>query len=198
MDAAARIVRAMNPPGCDTDEAELGRLMCCAQEGDQNAYALLLSRVAVIARDFARREMADPSGSEDVAQDVLITIHQARHTYDPARSFAAWMFAIIRHRLVDHMRKVRRIRSREVTDETVLDAAAAQENDDATDLLGDEIREALARLPESQRRVIELLKLESLGVAETARRLGLSESNVKVTAHRGYAQLRKLLGRNRP
>ena len=46
-------------------------------------------------------------------------------------------------------------------------------------------------LPDNQRQVIELLKFEELSVAEVAARLGMTESNVKVTAHRGYRALRR-------
>jgi RNA polymerase sigma-70 factor (ECF subfamily) len=49
----------------------------------------------------------------------------------------------------------------------------------------------VAALPDKQRRVIELLKFEELSVREVASRLGMSEANVKVTAHRGYRALRR-------
>ena len=54
-----------------------------------------------------------------------------------------------------------------------------------------DVRRAVAGLPDNQRQVIELLKFEELSVAEVADRLGMTESNVKVTAHRGYRALRR-------
>ena len=54
-------------------------------------------------------------------------------------------------------------------------------------------RETLAILPENQRRVVELLKLNGLSIRETAKKLDMSEAAVKVTAHRAYLKLRKSL-----
>ena len=56
-----------------------------------------------------------------------------------------------------------------------------------------DVRRAVAGLPERQRQVIELLKFEDLSVRDVAARLGMSEANVKVTAHRGYRALRRLI-----
>ena len=56
-----------------------------------------------------------------------------------------------------------------------------------------DVRRAVAGLPDRQRQVIELLKFEDLSVRDVAARLGMSEANVKVTAHRGYRALRRLI-----
>ena len=55
------------------------------------------------------------------------------------------------------------------------------------------IHAAVAALPQRQRQVIEALKFQDQSVREVAGRLSMTESAVKVTAHRGYRALKRLL-----
>jgi RNA polymerase sigma-70 factor (ECF subfamily) len=170
-------------------EAELGRLMIASQQGDRQAYEALLARVAALVQAYVRRRVGDAAWVEDVVQECLIALHRARHTYDPARPFAPWLYAIVQNRLVDALRMLRRRLLRELQAEPMLEKStrAVQERDA---MLSD-VRRAVAGLPDNQRRVIELLKFEELSVREVAARLGMTETNVKVTAHRGYRALRQ-------
>jgi len=87
--------------------------MRLAQRGDQTAYAELLGVLTTVTRQFARRKSGDVPWVEDVVQETLISVHRARHTYDPGRPFAPWFYAIAAHRVVDVYRRERRIASRE-------------------------------------------------------------------------------------
>ena len=171
------------------EEAALGRMMVAAQTGDRHAYESLLTRIAALALAFVRRRVGEVPWSEDVVQESLLAVHRARHTYDPARPFAPWMYAIVQNRLIDALRAQRRRMLRELDPDLVPERAAhaAQERD----AFFRDVRKAVATLPENQRRVIELLKFEDLSVREVAARLGMTETNVKVTAHRGYRALRQ-------
>jgi RNA polymerase sigma-70 factor (ECF subfamily) len=170
-------------------EIELGRLMTLAQDGNRQAYEDLLTRVSGLVLAFVRRRVGDAPWSEDVMQDCLVALHKARHTYDPARPFAPWMYAIAQNRLLDALRVQRRRLLRELQPDLMPERGRRplQERDA---LLAD-VRKAVAALPDHQRQVIELLKFEDLSVREVAARLGMSEANVKVTAHRGYRALRR-------
>ena len=170
-------------------EAELGRLMLAAQRGDRRSYETLLTRIAGLVQAFVRKRAGDPSWCDDVVQESLLAVHRARHTYDPTRPFAPWLYAIVQNRFIDALRRQRRQLMRELQADVALEFAngAPQERDA---LLRD-VRRAVSTLPDNQRRVIELLKFEDLSVREVAVRLGMTESNVKVTAHRGYRALRR-------
>src|SRR6266498_1323663 len=168
--------------------------MLRAQQGDQGAYEDLLRLLAQDSRGFAGRRVGWAEWTEDVVQEVLLTVHRARQTYDPARPFAPWFYAIINSRLIDALRSRRRVTMREIPDEEMLAQQAAPSREGA----GGELREALARavshLPRVQREVVSLLKYEDLSVREVASQLGMSESAVKTTAHRGYKMLRRTVG----
>jgi len=171
-------------------EAELGRLMVRGQDGDREAYEDLLSRVASLVRGYVRRRVGDVAWGDDVVQECLIAIHRARHTYDPARPFAPWMYAIAQNRLIDALRQKKRRLLREVQPDVSWMEPGTQPRQER-DLLLQDVRRAVSGLPVPQRTVIELLKFEDKSVRDVAAELGMSESNVKVTAHRGYRALRR-------
>ena len=162
--------------------------MLAAQSGDRQSYETLLTRVAGVSLAYVRKRVGEATWCEDVVQEILLAVHRARHTYDGARPFAPWLYAIIQNRMVDALRVHRRRLLRELQVELGETATRASQERDA--LLGD-VRRAVSELPDNQRRVIELLKFEDLSVREVADRLGMSETNVKVTAHRGSRALRR-------
>jgi RNA polymerase sigma-70 factor (ECF subfamily) len=176
-------------------ERRLSVWMKQAQEGDRAAYECLLNEVAAELRAFVGARLQHREWVDDVVQDTLISLHRARHTYDPGRPFGAWMYAIARHRLIDCVRRRRRVQSHEQGVEGRLDelSPAADELPAAQGLL-DALQRALPSLSEKQREVIQLLKLQGLSVREAAAQTGMTESSVKVSAHRGYRALRRLLG----
>lgn len=164
-----------------------------AQEGDRAAYESLLLDSAGLVRERARRRGIRPDRVDDVVQEALVSVHRARHTYDPARAFLPWLHAIADHRIADAFRGQRRRREVEVgEDDPVLESvpAPAEETDP---LLKDGLRSALDALPARQRRVIEMMKMEDRSVREVSEELGISEASVKVLAHRGYKKLRERL-----
>lgn len=170
-------------------ESDLGRLMVSAQHGDRHAYEALLVRVAALAHGFVRRRVGDVPWCDDVVQESLLAVHRARHTYDAARPFAPWLYAIVQNRLVDALRVQRRRLLRELDPASVPERGTRPGQE--REALSRDVRRAVAALPQHQRQVIELLKFEDLSVREVAARLGMTESNVKVTAHRGYRALRQ-------
>jgi RNA polymerase sigma-70 factor (ECF subfamily) len=163
--------------------------MAASQHGDRQSYETLLTRIAAVARAFVRKRAGDADWGDDVVQEALLAVHRARHTYDPVRPFAPWLYAIVQNRFIDALRARRRRLLRELDADTAGEVGihARQERD----ALGRDIRRAVDGLPDNQRRVIELLKFEELSVREVASRLGMTETNVKVTAHRGYRALRR-------
>jgi RNA polymerase sigma-70 factor (ECF subfamily) len=175
-------------------ERQLAGLMHLAQRGDREAYGELLASLTSVARRFVRGRVGDVSWTEDVVQEVLITVHRARHTYDPARAFAPWFYAIASNRLIDVIRRERRIAGREHGMDTLPEPVAATTPTRQGDIDVVSIRRAVASLPERQRDVIEGMKFRDESVREVSSRLGISEAAVKITAHRGYKALRRLLG----
>ncbi len=176
---------------------EWGRLMAAAQAGDAAAYRRLLREIVPFVRAIVRRHHASPDRVEDVTQDVLLTIHRVRHTYDPARPFTNWLAAITHRRSIDALRRKARTDSVEtfspIAYETYADPGANKEiasQEDAAVL-----SEAIAALPPGQRQAVELLRLRELSLAEAAAESGQSVGALKVSLHRAIRALRNILGR---
>src|SRR5687767_10222059 len=153
-------------------------LMAAAQSGDARAYRSLLSEAAGLARRVIRRRhpFLSPEDAEDLVQDVLLSVHAVRATYDPARPFVPWLIAIVRNRVADAARRHVRQRAWQVAVEAypeTFDAAAAN-----TEVAGfgdaEALRKAVAGLPERQRTAIELTKLQELSLSEASAKSGMS------------------------
>lgn len=178
----------------DADPAGWPALMRRAQDGDRTAYRRLLVVVTPLVRAIASRFLFDRHDVEDAVQDILMTVHAARHTYDPDRPFKPWLAGVARHRLMDRLRGKRRITEREVTltleHETF---AVAEPNTDAGVWDGPALRAALGALPAAQQQAIELLKLREMSLKEASVVSGRSVASLKVATHRGLAALRRML-----
>jgi len=171
------------------------QLMAKAQNGDQDAYAELLREILPVLRAVARRQHRNLDRAEDVVQDVLLTIHRVRHTYDPNRSFRGWVFTIARRRSIDALRKTGRLsKFEESAEQSVIEGASSptQEENPFEDLEPGLAR-AVAALPPGQRQAIELVKLRELSLAEAAAHSGVSAGALKVAVHRAMKTLRERL-----
>ncbi len=125
-------------------------------------------------------------------QETLLAVHRARQTYDPGRPFAPWFYAVASSRLIDVIRRERRVASREIPGDVLPEPTGAETMAHA-EIDVEAIHAAVALLPLRQREVIDALKFQDQSVREVAGRLSMSESAVKVTAHRGYQALKRLL-----
>jgi RNA polymerase sigma-70 factor (ECF subfamily) len=173
-------------------------LMVRAQQGDKVAYAELLTALADTAHRYARNRLGDVPWLDDIAQETLLTVHAARHTYDAKRPFAPWFYAIVSSRFIDVLRKERRVRSREIATDILPESHDSSDAQPVDTAQIERLHGALARLPPRQREVVSALKLGEESVKQISARLGMSESAVKVMAHRGYRLLRRLLGTREP
>jgi RNA polymerase sigma-70 factor (ECF subfamily) len=98
------------------EDQQFAELMKAAQTGDVRAYVRLLEEVAPKIRRIVRGRWKFLGGddTEDIVQDVLLSLHAVRSTYDPQRPFMPWLRAITRNRLADAMRRYARREAQEV------------------------------------------------------------------------------------
>ncbi len=160
------------------------------QEGDEETYRMLLNEIGPLLYSYVRRRVFNKSMVDDVYQEVLFTLHRARHSYLTDRPFAPWLFTLAHNAFLDAIGRNRKFAEKEVPVEILPETGNREELDGS---LGDELHQALAQLPESLRKPVEMLKIEGLTVEEAAKSLNLSISALKVRAHRGYARLKKIL-----
>jgi RNA polymerase sigma factor (sigma-70 family) len=171
------------------DEAELKALMLAALDGDQSAYRQLLRRLVPILRIYLGRRVASGQEDiEDIVQETLLAIDTRRITYDRARPFTPWVFAIAHHKFVDLVR--RRRMTMALTEDLIGDDGSGDGI-----LAGIDVGNLLDTLPVKQADAIRAVKLEGMSVAEAADRQGIGKSDIKVSIHRGLKSLMQKIGR---
>jgi RNA polymerase sigma factor (sigma-70 family) len=191
----------MNSAEKTRNEADARRsaLMAAAQAGDRAAYETLLRDCVSFIAAVARRQGVPPDRADDLVQEVLLTVHRARATYDPRRSFDAWLRVIIERRAIDLLRQRSRRSAREVHAPIAYESHA----DEAADLsAGIEQKEnaqrigaVLAELPQRQREAVQHLMLEEKSLNEAAALTGRSKGALKVNLHRALSALRLKIDR---
>ena len=169
-------------------------LMVRAQAGERAAYRRLLDEITPYVRSLAAKAHRDASDIEDTVQDVLLTVHAIRHTYDPARPFGPWLVAIAHRRIVDRLRRQGRARQHETPlapEHETLAATEANYCEMRVDAVA--LRDAVEHLPPGQREAVKLMKLQEMSLRQAAGVSGMSIAALKVATHRGLKTLRKLL-----
>jgi len=179
----------------ESDEHRWSALMVNAQAGNESDYRQLLKELAIVIQKFLRSRFGCHHFIEDWVQEALIAVHQARHTYDPQRPFRPWLFAIVRHKAIDNLRKQR-------TREKVIDHYKSEQeilseagNQSSSEIEFSEGR-LFASLSTQHREVLVLTKIIGYSIAEAAEKLGISESAVKVRVHRAIRRLQQSLARD--
>jgi RNA polymerase sigma factor (sigma-70 family) len=178
-------------------EQRLASLMRAAQAGDRPAYMALLCALVPLVKEAVRQRFGflQPQDIDDLVQDILLSLHAARATYNPARPFLPWLMAIARNRMADGARRYFRRAAYEVPSEQPPETFPAQDANMSESGYGDAeaLARAMTKLPHSQRQAIELTKLREMSLKEAAAVTGTSIGALKVSVHRGISALRKAL-----
>ena len=171
-----------------------GEWMLLAQDGDRDAYRSLLLDVAPYLRAITRRYLGR---GEDAVQEILLVVHDIRHTYERGRPFKPWLSTIASRRCIDLLRRrSRRLQNEIATDDDMgeqvdggpgPDEATARLHDAAT------LHEAVAGLSPRQQEAIRLLRLNELSLNEAAIQSQQSIGSLKVACHRALKTLKQAL-----
>jgi len=168
-------------------ERELRRQFVLGLGGDAGAYRAFLDELASHLRAYLRRRLPRAlEDVEDILQETLLAVHNARHTYRVGEPLTAWVHAITRYKLMDFFRSHARREALHdsIGDDDLFVASDAEPADARRD-----VGQLLETLPDRHRLPIQLVKLQGLSIAEAAACCGLSESAVKVGIHRGLKAL---------
>lgn len=165
-----------------------------ALAGDQRAYATLLQETSRLLRPFLIKRLSFASEVDDLIQEILLSIHKARHTYDGNRPYMPWVYAIAKFRLQDFLRAHYSDQLRHAIDFDELDESL-HETVTESGFNYESISGEVNKLPEKQATILKLMHEEGHTAKEVAEKLGMNESAVKVAAHRAYKILRKKLER---
>lgn len=167
-------------------------------ESDTDALAALYDRYGRRVFALAARILNDPISSEEITQDVFLSIWRRGASYNAAKGkFTTWLFGIAHNRTIDELRKRRRDKSRYSDDiDDHLDIAANSISPDDSAVVQSEyamVREVLDTLPPPQRTVIVLSYFHGLTQVEIAEKLDQPLGTVKTRMRLGLKKLRTAL-----
>jgi RNA polymerase sigma factor (sigma-70 family) len=185
----------------NTTDRRLDQLMQAAQAGDIEAYAELLRAITPQIRGIVCRRLrfSGIEGVDDLVQDILLSMHAVRATYDPQRPFMPWLLAITRNRLADDARRAARRAKHEVPVEDLAVTFSGGRTNLTTGAYGDPeaLQQAIQALPRGQRVAIEMLKLRGLSLKEAAAATGTRIGALKTATHRALKSLQRILAKAR-
>jgi RNA polymerase sigma-70 factor (ECF subfamily) len=173
-----------------SDEEELVRRVA---RGDRAAFEQLYRRTAPWLAVRLRRRCSDDQLVAEVMQETYLAVWRAAGGFAGAAvsgSAVGWLWTIAARRLVDAFRRRARESAPPLTAEPVSPAA---EDEALSDVVGDEVGVALARLAPELRAVLQAMVVDGLTVRETATLLGLPEGTVKTRARRARLAMREAL-----
>jgi RNA polymerase sigma-70 factor, ECF subfamily len=171
--------------------AEITSLFCAGIDGDQTAYGKFLIKVIPILRRLVGRRLG-VSDVEDVVQEVLISIHKARHTYDGARPIMPWIASITNFRITDHLRKLYSKMQHQTYD--IADYEDVLSDVSENTFNKNYIVDLLEDVPEKQKEILMMMHIDGYTVKEMSKKMGMNESAVKVAAHRAIKKIREKFG----
>jgi len=168
------------------------------QEGDREAFSVLVDRYKRGIANFIGAAVRSPSDVADLSQETFLRAYAHLGTFNPQLGkFSTWIFQIARNVIRTHLGKsLRRPAAQELPEDRTLETALADlstESDPAGGVLREEsereLREALSELPERTRTVLALRYFDNLEYHAIASAMGLSLGNVKTLIHRGKIAL---------
>ncbi len=165
-----------------------------AQSGDKKSYANLLSALHPYIKNVVYKNVNSPEVAEDIAQEVLISVHKSLKTYQPKKPFKPWLMSIINFRKIDYLRKY--YAGREDVTSTIEDNPEYISENVTNDAHAGELRDienALKQLPQKQQDIFRKIKIEGYTAQEVANEMEMNDSAVKVSAHRTMKKLQGML-----
>ena len=176
-------------------------LMLRVKEGDGASFGLLLERHRSPVVHFLYRMVQNQAVAEELAQEVFLRVYRSRSSYEPTAKFTTWLFRIATHLALNSLRDGKNERLQERLDRDSAEMPARQVPDSRPSVEQkmvyqvrlEEVRLAVAGLPEKQRAAVLMHKYEEMEYSQIARVLRCSESAVKSLLFRAYETLRARL-----
>ena len=176
-------------------------LMLRVKGGDGASFGVLLDKHRSSVVHFLFRMVQNHAVAEELAQEVFLRVYRSRASYEPTAKFTTWLFRIATHLALNSLRDGKRDRSQERLDDDSGAMPARQVSDTKPNVEQrlvyrarlEEIRQAIAQLPDKQRAAVLMHKYQEMEYSQIANVLNCSESAVKSLLFRAYEALRARL-----
>ena len=146
---------------------------------------------------FALRRLGNPAQAEDAVQEALIAAIEGIDSFSAGSSPGTWMTGILKHKIVDCVRKSACDRYQEFDPDTLVASSGNPEEALFRSVFFREVARCMDGLPARSARVFFLREVLGLNTAEVCAELSISATNCSVLLHRARAGLRHRLGGDR-
>ena len=176
------------------------KILESAKSGDLDALGRIYDINVNRVYNYSLSKLANIQNAEDVTGEIFIKVVMGLDNYEYRKiPFAAWLMKIARNEVVSFIRRNNKwAHDGQLPDELVdnrnIDPSAIVEQS----MMQEDLRTAIAKLPEAQREVIILRFASGLSVSDTAKALGKRENNTKVLQHKGLLRLQVLMSSKYP
>lgn len=180
-------------------EARPEELMIRVARGEKAALGELYDRFSGAALGLALRILKDRQSAEEVVQESFWRVWRRAQSYDPTKRFSTWLLTIVHNLAIDQVRRRGGLPpSIELDASTELASEIPDAEMDVPDrawsgVVAVRVREAVARLPDAQRLVIEQAYFDGLTHQEIATRLGEPLGTIHTRARLGLQKLKEEL-----
>jgi RNA polymerase sigma-70 factor, ECF subfamily len=178
------------------NDAELTEVLSQVRAGDPDAWGELYRRYAPAIFRFCRRALPTREDAEDATTEVFMKVRQKLGTFDSSRPFTAWLYKVASNHCWDMLRRRRTRQNLETGD---IEALPLEHPDPSqlerlqTEHTSEELRAALAKLPDRARMALVLRYYADMSYDEVADTLGVRRAFVGVLLLRARHQLREVL-----
>jgi RNA polymerase sigma-70 factor (ECF subfamily) len=167
-------------------------LLLRVQDGDEDAFDLLVRRYLPRARVIARRLMQDPDDADDLVQDAFLRALDRIATFDAARAFGPWFTRVLVNLGLDQRRK-QKVRRTEPRDPESFAGGPSPDREVERAELKDSLGKARAALPDRQRLIVTLFEIDGHSTEEVATMLEVSQVTIRWHLHQARRTLRETL-----
>jgi RNA polymerase sigma-70 factor (family 1) len=159
------------------DNQNDAELLQRVSSGDETAFRELYEKYAALLYHFLHQHFDDTASADDLVQDIFTQVWLTRESLASIRRFGAFLFVLAKRAVLNHIKK--KIRERKRTQEYA-SRMQVEENEPAeTDAHLNIVEQAIARLPEQQKKVWIYSRREGLSYADIAGEMSISRETVK-------------------
>jgi len=158
--------------------------------GDPASYAVLVNKYKDMVYSIAIKILRDADDAQDLAQECFITAYQQLHKYQGRSKFSTWLYTIVYRAAVTQLRQ-NKLDTTFIGDSAneVSDGAINQFDQLQSKQVGQQVRLAIDKLPQTEALLVTLYYINDLPIKEMQEITGLSKPNIKIKLFRARKKL---------
>ncbi len=172
------------------------RIVAKAQEGNREAFSVLVKEHQRYAFNLAFRLTCDEDDAKDVVQDSFVKIWKSLKRFDSKMKFTTWMYSIVTNTAIDLNRKKKKI---ETNNSLMGDSVQYSYENPHSSLSNKELSELLElatrNLSEKQKAVFILKDIQGVDTEEVCEIMEQSPENIKSNLYHARKSVREYISR---